>query len=640
MLKTEEKGAKPVTADTLSALRLFSHPLFSPDGRYLAGIRQRADVEANCYQGGVFLYDIQSGATVQAMEGARDFVWTAEGTLLCTRGPKAGETVIEEILPDGPGLKGRFTLPLEVKQLCAVCGGSLLLTAVEALCGGAQGDYQVIDELPFWSNGRGITNGLRTRLYAFDLGTGALTRVCAEDAEVGSLSVRENRVLYKAYPWRNLRGTYEGIYLYDVLTGENRCLLPAGVRRTGLIGLWAEREAVVASAEDHVYADGQYMDFYALDLETGGMRRLAEYDDPSGEGLIASDARYGAGQTVKAAEDLCYFTTMRRGSVYLSAIHRDGRIEDIVTEEGCCDSFDVHDGHVAVCGFYAGLPAEIYLDGRNITHGFDREAWRLSVPEPVRMTASDGYEICGWVMPPAECEPGRTYPAILHIHGGPHAAFGAIFHHEMQVWANAGYFVFFANPRGSSGYGAEFADVSGRMGDIDYKNLMEFTDEVLRRYPMIDAERLGVTGASYGGYMTNWICGHTDRFRAAVAQCSIASWISIEHMSDIGYTFNKDNVSALTREDADRVWAQSPLKYAAACRTPTLFIHGDEDYRTPLAEGIQMFTALKLTGTQARLCIFHGENHGLSRNGKPKNRLLRMKEILRWMDDHLKGGQT
>ncbi|MBQ5806098.1 MAG: S9 family peptidase, partial [Lachnospiraceae bacterium] len=161
--------------------------------------------------------------------------------------------------------------------------------------------------------------------------------------------------------------------------------------------------------------------------------------------------------------------------------------------------------------------AELYLDGEQITDFNGALFAELSVvtPEPLTFTATDGYEIHGWVMKPADYEEGKTYPAILHIHGGPRTVFSDVFHHEMQMWANAGYFVFFSNPRGSDGRGTAFGDINGIYGTVDYANLMEFTDKVLEAYPMIDTARVGVTGGSYGGFMTNWIIGHTDRFKAA-----------------------------------------------------------------------------------------------------------------------------
>ena len=204
------------------------------------------------------------------------------------------------------------------------------------------------------------------------------------------------------------------------------------------------------------------------------------------------------------------------------------------------------------------------------------------------------------------------------------------------MWANAGYFVFYCNPRGSDGRGTDFGNINGIYGTVDYQNLMDFTDEVLKRYPQIDTARVGVTGGSYGGFMTNWIVGHTDRFKAAVSQRSISNWVSFEHNSDIGHTFIVNNQGANTRENVELLWKQSPLQYAPNCKTPILFIHSDEDYRCYMAEGLAMYSAVMRNGCPSRLCLFHGENHELSRGGKPENRIDRMTEILNWMDQYLK----
>jgi dipeptidyl aminopeptidase/acylaminoacyl peptidase len=214
--------------------------------------------------------------------------------------------------------------------------------------------------------------------------------------------------------------------------------------------------------------------------------------------------------------------------------------------------------------------------------------------------------------------------------------YGTVLFHEMQYWAQNGYAVVFCNPTGSDGGGNKFADIRGRYGETDYRDIMAFVDTALKSFDFLDEARMGVTGGSYGGFMTNWIIGHTDRFRCAVTQRSIANWISFSNMSDIGDFFGGDQVGSTCWKDIEQMWRQSPLKYADRVKTPTLVLHSDNDYRCPVAEGIQMFYALRQNGVPTRLCVFHGENHELSRSGKPKNRVRRLKEITCWMDKYLK----
>lgn len=166
---------------------------------------------------------------------------------------------------------------------------------------------------------------------------------------------------------------------------------------------------------------------------------------------------------------------------------------------------------------------------------------------------------------------------------------------------------------------------------------MTFTDAVLDRYPALDPKRLGVLGGSYGGFMTNWIIGHTDRFAAANAQRSISNWISFYGVSDIGFYFAPDQTDANPWDSLEACWNQSPLKYARSVKTPTLFIHADHDLRCPLEQGLQMYTAIKEQGVDSRIVVFKEETHELSRSGRPKGRIKRLEEISRWFAHYLKG---
>ena len=194
----------------------------------------------------------------------------------------------------------------------------------------------------------------------------------------------------------------------------------------------------------------------------------------------------------------------------------------------------------------------------------------------------------------------------------------------------------FCNPHGSDGYGDDFLDLTERWGSTDYEQVMEFTDECIKRYPGIDKERLGVTGGSYGGYLVNWIIGHTNRFKAAVSQRSISNLISTSLIIDIGDRILRQSCGKNTPWNHEEVlWEMSPLKYAKNVVTPTLFLHSDEDYRCYIGEAFQMFTALKQIGVDSELIVFHGENHSLSRSGRPSNRIVRVEEMLKWMKKYL-----
>ena len=261
----------------------------------------------------------------------------------------------------------------------------------------------------------------------------------------------------------------------------------------------------------------------------------------------------------------------------------------------------------------------------------------LTPAERIEFRSTDGLKIEGWVMKPADFEAGRKYPLVLQIHGGPHATYGYGFFHEFQLLTSAGYGVLYVNPRGSLGYGEEFTrGVVGDWGGMDYADLMAATDYAAK-LPWVDADRLGVTGGSYGGYMTNWIVTQTRRFRAAVTLRSISNMYTKYGVSDIGWFGNKAGMGGRDLWDSEEfIMSRSPIRYAPQVKTPVLIIHSEEDYRCPMEQAEQWFVALKRLGVECEFVRFRGENHELSRSGKPKNRISRLQQILGWFDRFLR----
>ncbi|WP_053365515.1 S9 family peptidase [Bacillus sp. FJAT-27245] len=259
----------------------------------------------------------------------------------------------------------------------------------------------------------------------------------------------------------------------------------------------------------------------------------------------------------------------------------------------------------------------------------------LSVPEAISFEAEDGVELHGWIMKPAGFEEGKKYPLILEIHGGPHTMYGNTYMNEFQILASRGYAVLYINPRGSHGYGQEFVDaVRSDYGGGDYRDLMRAVDYALETYDFIDENRLGVTGGSYGGFMTNWIVGHTNRFKAAVTQRSISNWVSFYGVSDIGYYFTEWQIGS-GLEDIERLWKHSPLAYVENIETPLLILHSEKDYRCPIEQAEQLYIALKRQKKETKFIRFPEENHELSRSGRPNLRIARLNYIVDWFDEYL-----
>jgi dipeptidyl aminopeptidase/acylaminoacyl peptidase len=261
----------------------------------------------------------------------------------------------------------------------------------------------------------------------------------------------------------------------------------------------------------------------------------------------------------------------------------------------------------------------------------------ITPPEEIEYTSFDGRKIHAWIQKPAGFKAGIRYPLILNIHGGPHAAYGHTFSHEFHLMAARGYVVLYPNPRGSSSYGPEFGNViQYRYPGDDYKDLMAGVDELERR-EIADPKRLGVTGGSGGGLLTNWTITQTDRFAAAVSQRSIADWSAWWYTADFTL-FQPRWFRSPPFRDPDEYAARSPLTYVQRVKTPLMLIEGESDYRTPPgAGGEAMFRALKVLKKPVVMVRFPGEPHELSRSGKPRHRVERLEHIVNWFDKHLLG---
>ena len=261
----------------------------------------------------------------------------------------------------------------------------------------------------------------------------------------------------------------------------------------------------------------------------------------------------------------------------------------------------------------------------------------LSKPEPFIFQSPDGLEIEGWMIRPVGFDAVKKYPAVLEIHGGPAVTYGLAFFHEFQLLASNGYGVFYCNPRGSLGYGEWFAQqVIADQGGMDYQDIMALRT-VMDGVGWVDDSKVGVTGGSYGGYMTNWIVGHTDKFAAAVTQRSISNWYTKYGTSDIGFYGNKKGMGNRDLWDSEG-WLMegSPIRYVPNVNTPILILHSEQDYRCPMEQAEQWYVALKRLGKTVEFVRFAGENHELSRSGKPWNRKERLAHMLRWFDQYLK----
>ena len=260
---------------------------------------------------------------------------------------------------------------------------------------------------------------------------------------------------------------------------------------------------------------------------------------------------------------------------------------------------------------------------------------RMTMPEFFQVDTPASRPIDAWLLKPPDFDENQTYPLILYIHGGPHMAYGWSWFHEFQYLANEGYCVVFANPRGSQSYGEAFNDaIRANWGPPVQEDLEAVVDAVLER-GFIDAKRLGVTGGSFGGFMTNWIIGHSDRYAAAVTQRCCSNLINLVGNDDVGHYFCAWEAKGCPWENWEWYIEHSPLTYVENIHTPLLIIHSDQDHRCPLDQAEQLYRALRLLEREVGMVIFIGASHGLSRTGKPKQRVERLQRIRNWFHKYL-----
>lgn len=521
----------------------------------------------------------------------------------------------------------------------AVASRYLLLSRRVDLAEKKSTDYQVLDELPYYFNGQGYINKLRDRLYVWDLEEEKLTELFKDDPSftVMETFVAKEKVYVVGVSYQTRRPSDGAVYEVDPSTGEAKLLLAAG--KVEVSTIFALQDQLYCFANTHKQTGlNENPEFYRL-TENG--LELAAYWDNSGQSAIAGDCGVISGNAFDVYGDKFYFVTtiVDHDEIYVF----DGQeVKPFFATDGIIKGFRLTgEGEFFLEAAFANELLEFYQvkngQVKKLSSYNDQALagkYVAKVNEVEYESVEDGIQQ-GWVLLPKDYRAGKKYPAILDVHGGPRATYSKAFFHEMQVWAGAGYFVFFCNIHGSNGQGNQYGDLRGRYGTVDYEDLMKFTDAVLAAYPDIDQTRLGITGGSYGGFMTNWVIGHTDRFNAAASQRSISNWLSFEHMSDIAPEFCVDQVGASEDDNPEKVWLHSPLKYVKNVKTPTLLLNSDEDYRCPVEEGMQMFHALLSHGVESRMVVFHGENHELSRSGRPKNRLSRLNEIQNWFDGHL-----
>lgn len=628
----------------------------SSDGKYVLFAKHKSNEKDNNYTSNIWSYDRKTKTCkeITHIGTDKDFTFLDNKNIICSRTIGVGaepSTLFEKVSIETGKRERLFKLPFNVSRILPINSKEYIIyasvnnTNPEDLPENGE-DWVILEELPFASNGKGFTSGLRNKLYIYNSENHSIDPITSKYFQTKdfALNSKSQKIVYFGSEYRIKEEQMLGIYVYDLKTKETTTVLKEGHFRVRYVDTFKDK-VIFSGSDTKKYNLAENDNIYEINIASKDIQLIHNSYQMPINNWILSDCRYGEGNLWKIHRDDIYYIITENESSHIVKINSNGEEIKITSNEGSIDCFDIYEDEIIFVGMRNRRLQELYsisIEGKNEKQltSFNEEFYKKKEtikPESCNFINYKGDLIQGFVLKPTEFDETKEYPGILNVHGGPKTTYGTVYFHEMQFWANNGYFVFYCNPTGSDGRGDKFGNLLGRYGTVDYHDVMKFTDIVLKRYPNIDKNKLGVTGGSYGGFLTNFIVGNTNRFAAAVSQRSIANWISQEGASDSGYFVAPANFGKPARMNIEKSFTDSPLNYINNVRTPILFIHSEEDFRCPPAEAFQMFTIIMDKGVETRLCMFKDEDHELSRTGKPKNRIKRLEEITNWMDKYLTG---
>jgi dipeptidyl aminopeptidase/acylaminoacyl peptidase len=649
--------------DDVYALTSVADPRISPDGRRVAYVVVSADREENCYRSAIWV------AALDGAEAARQFTsgesmdhtprWSPDGRRLAfvsNRGSHdEGKPPAQlYVLPADGGEPRRLTDGKETVESIAWSPDSRRIAFARRVRDPAYEEDDERKRAPrrftkvfYKLDSVGWTGDRRKHVFVVDVDGGGERQLTDGDCENDepAWSPDGGRIVFTS-----MRGDRWDVDLVESLYELEPDGDGAEPRRLSGEDEHASKASFSADgsllAYRHEPEDGTspYHGQIAVMPTGGGERRIltASLDRQCGPYPFSREPVWDGDRIVFTLED--------GGNVHVYAVAADGSSEPelLAGGERVVGLFDVFDGELVYTASTHTRPHELFVGAeRRLTSVCDEFVAGRELADSERFTAvsADGTEVDAWLVRPAGFEEGRRYPVLLTIHGGPFTQYGTGFFDEVQVYAGAGYAVLFSNPRGGSGYSEAWGrairgpiDGSGSgWGGVDHEDLIGVVDSALERYAFLDPDRLGVLGGSYGGYMTSWIVGHTNRFRAALSERAVNDLRSMFGSSDIGWDFDRW-FGGPPWENVDAYLAMSPATYAQAIDTPVLVVHSENDLRCNVEQGEQLFNLLRVLGKEVEMLRFPGESHELSRSGSPLHRVQRFEAILEWFGRYLSPG--
>ena len=649
---------KPFVAEDLLKMTFVGEPRLSPDGQKCAFVMTKPLDKENSYWSSVWLYD---GSTIRQVTNpprgkARDWSprWSPDGRSLAFLSSRSGKNQVW-VLPLLGGEAWQLTdMPKGVADFrWGPDGGTLYLAAKEdkdqpKFREGATA--RRITRLRYKYNGAGYLDDLTTQLWRVDIASKEVVMLTNGPFNCGTpeASPDGSRLVFTSTRDEDERAQYRDLWMLDLSTKEMVKL----TRSKGQVyeAVWSkDGRSVFYLGHEKGICPGGYPEIRRVDVATRQREVLSAGFPHFIGGGIGADARWDGGSTgLTLSHDgkTLYFAAVDGGCSYVFAMDMATGSWQKVFGEGrmVVSSYDVAQDTIVVNKTTPASPGDLWIGkvGGTVSQvtEFNQELFGdryIGWPDRLEFIHPDGTRLEGWVIRPTGFQDGKKYPLVMEIHGGPHTTYGDSFFHEFQILAGHGFGVLYTNPRGSMGYGEAFARaVVGDWCGVDAKDLEFMAREALKMLPWADSKHFGVTGGSQGGYFTNWLISHTDLFSAAVAQRSMSNLYSKYGVSDIGWSGDRAGMGGRDLwDDEDFIMERSPIRYARNVKTPTLIIHSDMDFRCPLEQAEQWYVALKRLGVVTEMLLFHGENHELSRSGKPANRIVRLEAILDWFQRFL-----
>ena len=627
-------------------------PRLSPDERTVAYELSTIDGPANEYRGSIWLVPADGSAEPRQFTSGstRDAspVWSPDGSRIAFTSKRASKAMQLFVIPIEGGEAVQLTeLSEDVEELDWSPDGTKIVFSARVRDLEAQEEErnrppQRLTRLQFRLDDVGWTAGRRQHLFTVPAdGSADPTQLTFGDFEdsAPAWSPDGDRIAFTSARHENwdIEPT-TGLYVVAASGGDPEAL--TSPKSSAWAPSWSPDGARLAHHySSEVFDEPRHSQIAVLDVATREQRLLTT-------SLDRQCVPFPQLREPLWRDDELLFCIEEQGNWHLYTVASDGSREPELVRGGTLGitGYDSVGNTIVYSNSEPATMSELFNDDTRLTNvGRDFVAEReLASPERFVATSQDGTEVEAWIMRPAGFEEGKKYPVLLNIHGGPFAQYGNRFFDEFQVYTGAGYVVVYSNPRGSSGYSEAWArairgpsEGGPGMGSVDHQDLEAVLDTALDRYGFCDPDRLGVTGGSYGGYMTSWMIAHSDRFKAACSERAVNAWYSMHGSSDWGWAF-KGMIGSFQFEDPDAWLKISPLSYATNITTPLLILHSESDLRCDIEQGEQLFTTLRLLQRDVEFVRFPGESHELSRSGSPLHRVQRFEILLEFFDKHLK----